>query len=59
MILPAHGVEFGLAIQLVAFFTHSVESGELGLVVDAQAANLGETSLLQVTAIGAQTHHRQ
>lgn len=51
-ILPAHGVEFGLAIQLITLETNSVQTRELRFVVDAAAAKRLERSLVQITADG-------
>jgi hypothetical protein len=34
--------------HLIAFLTHSIQSGELGLVIDTHAAQADEASLVQV-----------
>lgn len=50
MYVPAHGLQFGFAIDLIAFFADAIEASEFGFVVDAEAADLREAALLELAA---------
>lgn len=49
--IPAHGVDVRISEHLIALFAHTIESRELGLVVDSHATQADEASLMQVTSV--------
>lgn len=49
--VPAHGVDVRVSEHLVALFANTIQSRELGLVVDTHAAQTDEAPLMQIGGI--------